>query len=263
MKKLFLLASLLFSTLLSQAYAASTLDDIVQRGELRIGVDAGYVPFAMQNKNGDIVGFDIDLARTMAKAMGVKLTVVNTAWDGIIPALLTNKIDLIMDGMTITSERNLQVNFTQPYMVIGQSLLLRPDLADKIHSYKDLNEGKYKIATKLGATSEYAAKRYLPNAELRLFDTEAEAVLEVINGNADAFVYDLPYNAIYVQQNKGKLVHLDQPFTYEPLGIALRRGDVDTLNFLDNFLSQIKGDGSFDRLYQKWFESDSWLKQVQ
>ncbi len=87
----------------------STLEEILKRGELRVGFEAGYMPFEMTDKKGNFVGFDIDMAKEMAKAMGVKFVPVNTAWDGIIPSLITGKFDIIMSGMTVTQERNLKV----------------------------------------------------------------------------------------------------------------------------------------------------------
>lgn len=243
--------------------AESTLDAIQKRGEMQVCFDAGYIPFEMKSKSGGFIGFDIDLAKMMSKAMGVKFAPVNTAWDGIIPALLTKKCDIIMGGMTITAQRNLQVNFADPYVVIGQTILLRPGLEGKINSYKDLNDKQYTVATKLGTTGEQAVKRLIKKSNISLFETQADAVLEVANGKADAFVYDLPFNALYEAQNKGQVSHIEKPFTYEPLGWAIRKGDPDFLNFLNNYLRQIKGDGTYDRVYNKWFKSDAWLKQVQ
>lgn len=240
----------------------STLNQIVKRGELRVGIEAGYMPFEMRDKKGDIIGFDVDLARLMARYMGVKLTLVNTQWDGIIPALLTDKFDILMSGMTITLERNLRVNFADPYVVIGQTVLLNRKLEATVKSYKDLNDPKYTIATKLGTTGEMAAKKFLPNAKIKQFETEAECALEVRNGRADAFVYDLPYNAVYFGQNKDAVAILKEPFTREPLGWAVRKGDPDFLNWLNNFLAQIKSDGSYDALYNKWFEGTAWLPNL-
>lgn len=260
-------AGLLFACSLlgtSQASAAeSALENILNTGELKVCFDAGYMPFEMKTKDGRYIGFDIDIAKYMARSMGVKFTPVNTAWDGIIPAMQTGKCDIIMAGMTVTAERNLKVNFATPYIVIGQSVVLSPKLEGKVTSYKDLNDPKYTVATKLGTTGAEAAKKYVPNAKLDLYDTEVDAVLQVVNGKADAFVYDLPYNAIYSAQNKDKVVHLDQPFTYEPLGWAIRQDDPNFLNFLNNYLRQIQGDGTYDRIYNKWFKSDSWLSEVQ
>ncbi|WP_210395516.1 transporter substrate-binding domain-containing protein [Motiliproteus sediminis] len=268
MKKLLVAVAMLVGANMASAsdislWEKSTLNEILTRGELQVCLEAGYMPFEMRNKKGRIVGFDVDVAKEMAKAMGVKLDLRNTAWDGIIPALLTAKCDIIMSGMTVTAERNLKVNFADPYIVVGQTILLRPGLEGKVSSYKDLNDPQYKVTAKLGTTSDFATKKYLGKATINLFETESEGALEVINGNADAFVYDLPFNAIYSSQNKGKVVHLDQSFTYEPLGWAIRKGDPDFLNFLNNFLAQIKGDGTYDKYYQKWFGSDDWIGDVQ
>ncbi|MDJ0828574.1 MAG: transporter substrate-binding domain-containing protein, partial [Desulfobacterales bacterium] len=99
----------------------STIQKILSRGELRVGFESGYVPFEMTNKKGEFIGFDMDYGRRLAKAMGVKFVPVNTAWDGIIPALVTDKFDIIMGGMTITQERNLKISFADPYIVVGQT----------------------------------------------------------------------------------------------------------------------------------------------
>ena len=246
----------------SDLWKNSTLNQILERKVLRIGLEAGYMPFEMTNKQGKIIGFDIDLARQMAKAMGVKLEVVNTAWDGIIPALMTDKFDIIMAGMTLTPQRNLQINFTDPYIVIGQSVMIRKELEGEIKSYKDLNNAKYTVTSVMGTTGDFSAKRYLSKAKLRLFETASEGAIEVMNGKADAFVYDMPFNAHYSNQNPGKLLHLDQPFTYEPLSFGVRKGDPDFLNWLNNFLGQIKGDGTYDKIYAKWFESSDWQKTL-
>lgn len=268
MKKLFAVVFMMFYVGIASAsdsglWEKSTLNEIVKRGSLEVCLEAGYMPFEMRDKQGRIVGFDVDIAKEMAHSMGVKLDLRNTAWDGIIPALLTSKCDIIMSGMTITAQRNLKVNFVNPYIVIGQSILINPKLKGKIKSYKDLNNPKYTIATKLGVTGELAAKKYMSKAKLNLFETESEAALEVVNGKADAFVYDMPFNAIYAAQNEGKVDHLSKVFTYEPLAWAIRKGDPDFMNFLNNFLAQVKGDGTYDKIYHKWFETKSWISTVQ
>lgn len=240
----------------------STLNKIVQSGELRVGLEPGYMPFEMKDKKGEIIGFDVDMARQMAKAMGVKLTFVPTAWDGIIAALLTDKFDILMSGMTVTQERNLKINFATPYISVGQTIL-----ANKKHegkSWKELDTPEHTIVTKLGVTGEIATRKMFKKAKIRTFETEADGAQELLNGNADAFVFDKPYNAIFMaQKGAGKVLHWDQDLTYEPLGWAVRKGDPDFLNWLNNFLTQMKGDGTYDKIYAKWFENDSWLKKVQ
>lgn len=260
----FLIALLLaFCVALPSIAAADTLDDILERGVLRVGMEPGYMPFELTNKKGDIIGFDVDMAKRMAKAMGVKLELVSTAWDGIIPALLTKKFDIIMSGMTLTQERNLKISFANPYIVIGQSILIKKELAGEIKSYKDLNNKKYKVASKLGTTGEQATKRMIPNATYISFETEQEGVMDLVNGKIDAFVYDLPYNSIaFSEKSEGKLALLDKPFTYEPLAWGVNRGNADFINWLNNFLAQTKNDGTYDKIYNKWFLSDKWMKQL-
>ena len=242
----------------------STLNDIIKRGELRVGFEAGYLPFEMADKQGNFIGFDIDMAKEMAKAMGVKFVPVNTAWDGIIPALVTKKFDIIISGMTITQERNLKINFADPYIIVGQTILLNKKHEGVVKSYKDLNDPKYTVTSKLGTTGEQAIKRMIPRANYKSFEVESEAALEVLTGKADATIYDLPFCATFMaQQGKGNLIFLDEPFTYEPLAWAVRKGDPDFLNWLDNFLRQIKNDGRYDRIYNKWIKSTEWIKDIQ
>jgi polar amino acid transport system substrate-binding protein len=242
----------------------STIEKILKRGELRVGFESGYVPFEMTDKKGNFIGFDMDFARRMAKEMGVKFVPVNTEWDGIIPALMTDKFDIIMGGMTITQERNLKINFAEPYIVVGQTILLNKKHEGKVKSYKDLNDPKYILTSRLGTTGEQAIKKYIPKATYKSFQSEAEAGLEVINGKADALVYDLPYcGFLYGSQGQGKTVFLDEPFTFEPLAWAINKGDPDFLNWLNNFLRQTKGDGFYDRLYQKWIIGSDWKKELE
>ena len=269
--KLMSLVSVLIFMASAQVFAAdielakkSTVEKILKSGKLRVGFEAGYMPFEMTNKKGNFVGFDIDVAKEMAKAMGVKFVPVNTAWDGIIPALITGKFDIIMSGMTVTQERNLKINFANPYIIVGQTVLVNKKHEGVVKSYRDLNNSKYIVTSKLGTTGEQAVKRMLPRARYKSFETEPEAALEVVNGKADAFVYDLPYCVVFMaQQGAGKLIFLDKPFTYEPLAWAVNKGDPDFLNWLNNFLNQIKKDGRYDRIYNKWIKSTKWIKGVQ
>lgn len=241
----------------------SALNHIMSTGELKVCFEAGCIPFEMKAKNGNFVGFDIDLAKLMARAMQVKFVPVNTAWDGIIPALQTGKCDIIMGGMTITPLRNMKVMFSNAYLEIGQTVLLSKKLEGKIHSFHDLNNPQYTIVSQIGTTGAMAAKKYIPKAKLQLFETSADAALQVTNGKADAFVYDLPYNVLYAAQHKDSVYHLDKAFTYEPLGWAIRQDDPNFINFLNNYLLQIQKDGSYDRVYHKWFKSNDWLNNIQ
>ena len=271
MKKL-ILALMVFATANLFAddinlWKKSTLNKILQRGELQVCLDPGYMPFEMKDKKGRIIGYDVDMAKRIAKDMGVKLKLLPTAWDGIIAALLTGKCDIIMSGMTITQQRNLKINFADPYIVVGQTIMMKKAHKDTVKSAKDLDKPEYTIVTKLGVTGEVAARKFFKNAKVVTFETEADAAAEVLNGKADAMVYDQPYNILFMSDSgKDRLIHLDTPLTYEPLGWAIRKGDPDFLNWLNNFLRQVKEDKVVDfheRMNQKWLRDTAWLKRVQ
>ena len=236
----------------------STLEEILKRGELRVGMEAGYQPFEMQDEKGNIVGFDVDIAYEMGKAIfgkggEKKVKLINTAWEGIIPALMTHKFDIIMSGMTLRQDRNLKINFCNPVYYIGQCLLIHKKNVGKYKSYKDLNKKGVIITSKLGVTGSFTAEQLMPKATLRLFKTEAEPALQVANGLAEAFIYDEPQVRVFAAMYKDSTVGLFEPLTYEPLSWAIRKGDPDFLNWLNNFLAQIRGDGRWEQIKQKWF----------
>lgn len=263
MKKIisFLILSVALFAQSSNIWENSTLNKIIQKGELRVGLEPGYMPFEMRSKEGKIIGFDVDLAQLMAKSMGVKLTIVPTSFDGILGSLVADKFDIIISGITVTQERNLKVNFSDAYMSLGQTMLVNSEHANK--SWGDLDKKGIVIVTKLGQTSEIVARKRFKNASIRTFDTESDAVQEVLNKKADAFIYDKPYNYIFMLNKGGQgLVHLDKESTYEPIGWAIKKGDPDFLNWLNNFIKQIKGDGRYDLIYNKWFKNKSWLAKV-
>ena len=237
---------------------ASALEEILKRGELLVGMEAGYQPFEMQDEKGNIVGFDVDMAHEMGKAIfgkggEKKVKLMNTAWEGIIPSLMTHKFDIIMSGMTALQSRNLKVNFCDPVYYIGQCLLINKKDKGKYKSYKDLNKKGIIVTSKLGVTGGFTAERLMPKAELKLFKTEAEGALQVANGLADAFIYDEPQVRVFAAKYKKTTMGLFEPLTYEPLAWAIRKGDPDFLNFLNNFLAQTRGDGRWEQIKQKWF----------
>jgi len=256
----------------------SALEGIIRSGELRIGLEVGYMPFEMIDKRSglrqkeirhggfrrkgrqlSLMGFDIDVGIEMAKALGVKPVFVDTLWPRIIPALNLDRFDIIFGGMSVTEERSKHVDFAKPFMTVGQTVLLNARHEGTVKSYEDLNESTYIVVSKPGTTGEEAVKRLIPNATYKTADTECEGAMMVLNGTADAFVYDFPFNAVFNAMNPSdQLVFLDKPFTEEPIAWAIRKNDPDFMKFLNEFLGRIKADGRFDQIYQKWFLSTDW-----
>jgi polar amino acid transport system substrate-binding protein len=262
--------------------ADSTLEGILRRGELRVGFEAGYMPFQMIDKRGGLrerslraadvrrgaqqasfIGFDIDIAREMAKALGVRFVPVHTQWSSIIPALDLGRFDIIISGMSATEERQQRVDFAEPYMSIGQTILLDARHGSAVKSYRDLDNSNYTVASKPGTTGEEAVLTLMPNAGYRPFDTETEGAMAVVEGEVDAFVYDLPFNAVFSAMHESSdLLFLDQPFTRESLAWAIRKQDPDFIQWLNRFLAEIKSDGRYARLYEKWFKRQDWFAHV-
>ena len=245
-----------------QLTAESAIEKVLQRGVLRVGFDT-FVPWAMKDKSGNYIGFEIDVATRLAKDMGVKVEFVPTKWDGIIPALLTGKFDVIIGGMGIRPDRNLKVNFTIPYEYSGMSIMANKEKAAGFDSLEDFDKEDVVIAAKLGTTAANAAKKFMPKAELRLFGDEAQAVQELLNGRAHAMVASAPLPAHQVYKNPDKLfLPLKENFTKENIGFAVRKGDPDTLNYFDNWIRMVEAEGWLKERMHYWFETKEWEAQI-
>ena len=236
----------------------SALEQVLKRGTLRVGMST-FVPWAMQDKTGKLIGFEIDVATRVAKDMGVKVEFVPTKWAGIIPALLTGKFDVIIGGMGILPQRNLKVNFTIPYDVTGMSIVANKELAGNFKSLEDFNRPEVVIAVRLGATPVAAAQKFMPRAQLRKFDDESQAVQELLNGKAHAVIASAPMPAFQALKYPDKLfLPIQGTFTKEPIGFALRKGDVDTLNFFNNWITVVQAEGWLAERKHYWFETKEW-----
>jgi polar amino acid transport system substrate-binding protein len=238
----------------------STLEKAMKRGVLRVGMST-FKPWAMKDKTGQLIGFEIDVATRLAEDMGVKVEFVPTKWDGIIPALLTGKFDVIIGGMGIRPERNLKVNFSIPYDQTGMSLLANKKYAAWYKKLSDFNRKEVTVAARIGTTAAQAAKKHLPKAKLKLFGDEAQAIQEVLNDRAHVMVASAPLPAFTAIEYPDQLfVPIEGTFTKEPIGFALRKGDVDTLNFMNNWITVVAAEGWLKERKQYWFETKDWEK---
>ena len=265
-----ILASVLFSwsplgvtagEIQRQLRGESAIEQILQRGTLRVGLDV-FVPWAMKDKKGELIGFEIDIARQLAKDMGVKVQFVPTKWSGIIPALIAGKFDLIIGGMTVTPQRNLKINFTAPYYYTGQGLLANRKMTQD-WDLDDFNKPGVTLAARLGSTAALAAKERFPQATLRLFDDEPAALQEVRNGRVEAMVAGQPLPAHSAANAPELLVAYPDQLMREPISMGLRKGDVDTLNFLDNWIDVVQSKGWIAERYNYWFGTTKWQSLVQ
>lgn len=241
----------------------STIEAVKKRGVLKVGMDI-FQPWAMKDKTGKFIGFEIDVATRLAADMGVEVEFVPTAWSGIIPALLTGKFDVIIGGMGITAQRALQVNFSNPYDYSGMGIVAHKELAAGFNSLESFNRPEVQIAVKLGTTAVTAAKKFLPKATLRMFDTEPQAYQELRNGKVHAVVGMAPRPAYEAVDYADSLfLPIQGTFTQEPIGFALRKGDPDTLAFFNSWIAIVSLEGWLKERHDYWFGTKDWANMVE
>jgi polar amino acid transport system substrate-binding protein len=241
--------------------ASSAIEEIKKRGTLRVGLST-FVPWAFRAKSGEIIGYEVDVAKKLAEDMGVKAEFVPTAWDGIIPALLAGQFDFIIGGMTITPARNLTVNFTAPYSATGVDVVASKKLAGNFKTHADFDKPTVTLVARRGTSAAATAQRMFPKATLRLFDDDAPALLEVQNDRAHAWVSTVPKPAFAALDNPGALF---RPFpdilVKQADAMAVRKGDPDALNFLNNWIQNRTLDGWLEERQAYWFKAREWKDQ--
>ncbi|MCC7046604.1 MAG: transporter substrate-binding domain-containing protein [Alphaproteobacteria bacterium] len=245
-----------------QLSASSLLEEIKKRGTMRVGLST-FVPWAMRDTSGELMGFEIDVAKKMAEDLEVKVEFVPTAWDGIIPALIAGKFDFIISGMSITPKRNLTVNFSIPYAHSGQQLVANKKLAGGFKTVADFNKADVTLTCRRGVTSCAWIQKNMPKATLRQFDDDAQASQEVLNGNAHGWMASAPRPKFLALDNADvAFMPFAENLTRGDESIALRKGDPDTLNWLDNWVLFYTSNGWLQERNDAWFSNRDWKDKV-
>ena len=244
----------------------SLLEVIKKRGTFKVGITS-FVPWSMRDKKGELIGFEVDVANEVAKGMGVELQLIPTQFAGIIPALLAGTFDTIITGIATTPKRNLQVNFTIPYQTYGSTLTISSKAMPGVTSLADLNKSSVTFATRRGGTGVAALKKNFPNAKIIQYDDDAQAYQDVINGNASAISSHKPKPEFYTKAYSDSLYQVPLlgflDGTVLNSGFAVRKGDPDFLNFLDNWIRYHHTSGFLKEKNDYWFNSDNWFELVE
>ena len=249
----------------AQIAASSVLEEIKKRGTLQAGV-ASFIPWVIRDKKGELIGFEIDVIKRLAEDAGWKTEIIPTSFDGIIPALLAGKFDAIMTGIAIRPKRALVVNFSDPYEFYGSGVAASKKLASGWSSYKDFDRDGVVFVLRRGSFQIDAVKRTWPKSELRFFDDDTQAFLEVIMGRAHAVITAEPKPTFFSQQNPDTLF---KPFDgFDPLppnaaGFAIRKGDPDFLTFLNTWITLNWKSGFLQKRYDYWFTTTGWFADVE
>jgi len=240
----------------------SVIEIIKERGALRIGLDF-FVPWAMRAKNGELVGFEIDVATRVAEDMGVEIEFVPTAWDGIIPALLSGKFDVVIAGMSITPERHLRINFTAPYATSGMMIAANSKTVPGLTRVSDFNNADITIGAKRGTTAVDSIEKNAPKARLRQYDEEVVGMQDAINGTIDAYFSSSPVPERAVASSEGRLyLPVQQTFDGTIESFAVRKGDPDAIVFFNNWILLRQQDGWLQERHDYWFVGNDWADQV-
>lgn len=245
-----------------QLSSESVVETIKKRGALKVGTST-FVPWAMRDKNGELVGFEIDVAKKVAADMGVDVEFVPTSWDGIIPALIAGKFDVIIGGMSVRPQRNLTINFTIPYAHSGMGIAANKAMTADMKWPDDYDSADVTFSCRRGATSCNDVDRLFPKATVRKFDDDVQAFQEVLNGNAHAVLSSYPKP---VEWASGNPEHIFLPTTDNlsqgDEAFGLRKGDPDALNFFSNWILVNTTSGWLAERHHYWFKTRDWEEQV-
>ena len=227
----------------------SVLKTIQQSGTVRVADCLSFAPFGFKDASGNPDGYDIDIAKAMAKDLGVKLQVVDTSSANRIPNLQTNKVDVVICNFTRNGERQKQVEFTDPYVVASEALLVKK--SSSIQKAQDV-VGKT-IATVKGSTNADILKKLGINVKTQEFDTSQAAILAVRQGQADAMIEDSNFLAYQAKLDPTLRVTKEALIPPEYNAFGVQQGDQIWLNWLNGFLFRYNASGANKAAYEKWF----------
>jgi polar amino acid transport system substrate-binding protein len=213
---------------------------------LKVGMELAYPPFEMQDPQGNPAGVSVDLARALAEYLHEPVTIENIPFSGLIPALKTGKIDVIISSMTETPERAQSIDFSNPYLNTGLCMLVRKD--SPIQGIADVDRPGVAVVVKQGTTGQAYARDHLNAARVLVLDKETACVLEVTQGKADAFLYDQMSTYTNWKRNPDSTRPVLRPFQAESWAIGIRQGNTALRDKVNQFLVDFRAAGGFERL---------------
>lgn len=239
------------------AYAEDVMDKILQRGELRVGVQTQGEPVSFIDKNGERTGLAIDLVTMMAKDLKVKLVIQDYDWKGLIPALLADKFDIIAADMTPTPERTAALLFSKPFFYQDTIAFTTKD--KPFTKWEELNTAGLNVGGTQGGTYVVAIKEFMPEATAKEFASGPASAQAVASGRVDAAVSSASNVAAY-SSSFDNLKVLDGVITREPLAFATRKENIQLKFWMDNYIDLITADRKLDRLLNYWWNTTAWEK---
>lgn len=217
---------------------------------LVVGMDLSYPPFETIDAEGQPMGVSIELARALAEYLGRPLRIENIPFVGLIPSLASGQLDCVISSMTVTAERQRSISFSEPYLKTGLGLLVGAD--SPIATAADLDSAERTVVVRQGTTGEVWARRELNQAKILAVEKENAAVLEVIQGKADGFIYDQMSVWTNWKNHPEKTRAILKPLQEEEWAIGLRQGEEELLRQINEFLVSFRAQGGFDTLSSRF-----------
>lgn len=237
------------------------MQDVLNEGRLRVGVGL-FAPWAMRTEDGELLGFEVDVARQLAEDMGVTPDVRVYAFDELIPALEKQEIDVIAAGLTITPQRALHVNFSNPYAEGGIAIATNTANTQAVTALEDLDAETFTVAVVEDSVAIELARRALPRAGLRVFPSVEEAGAALVAGEVDAFLEDEPAPTFLALDNPDIVdLPLSRPLLPSPQAFAVRKGDHDFLAYLNAWIVFRTADTWLPTTTAYWFDSVQWRRR--
>ncbi len=244
----------------SAAQDSPILDRVIQSGKLRVGMSATQPPFNARSRSGEMIGLEVDLATMLANAMRAELEIVNRPFGELLSAMAGGEVDMVMSGMAITPQRAQASAFIGPYMLSGKSILTKSTTLANATGMEDLDKPEVRLAALSNSTSQEFVEDYTSNAQLITVAEYDEAVSMLLAGEIDALVADMPICLLSMLRHPDQgLATLRQPFTVEPIGIAVPANDLKFRNLIDNYLEAIEKTGILEQLRKAWLEDGAWV----
>ncbi len=245
-----------------QPLSGSVVETIRKRGVLRAGMSI-FVPWAMRTRSGELVGFEIDVARKVARDMGVGIEFVPTPWERLIPALIAGEFDVIIAGMSVRPRRRLAIDFTVPYAHSGMGIAASRAMAAEMKWPDDYDSAGVTFTCRRGATSCSDIERLFPKAVVRRFDDDAGALREVLSGNAHAVLSSCPQPVVWAAAHPARIfLPTTENLSQSDEAFGLRKGDPDALRFFSNWILVNRANGWLAGRHRYWFKGRDWVERV-
>ncbi|GGU49810.1 cystine transporter subunit [Pseudomonas laurentiana] len=247
------LGLLLGASLLGQAIAGEQLQQIKDSGTLKVGLEGTYPPFSFVDSDGKLAGFEVDFSEALAKELGVTAKLQPTKWDGILAALESKRLDVVINQVTISEERKKKYDFSTPYTISGIQALTLKKNEGSIKTAADL-AGK-KVGVGLGTNYEQWLKDNVPKAIIKTYDDDPTKYQDLRVGRIDAILVDRLAAFELVAKAKDTAV-TGEAFSRQESGIALRKGEPELLEAINKAIDTLRANGTLTKLSQKWFNAD-------